>query len=284
LLFICITCGLLELLSPKLKIATVRVECIGSGLMAVLQLAATLLVTIDGPSAACQSNTSKGVCKVMTALVPISWLFSFTLIVYFLALIITTIIHTTAYEGIWVISVYSAPWFEFGSDHPSLRSKSPSSTRSDLEKDDGTWRTTWVAGPWARKFLGRRGVDKPFATQSDLYDVDGQSPPRMPPKAKAKIPELPRYLDLHHEVKPQGDSQLPPFRPLLLQSSNSMQTRIYDKFRRAPPPPPLDLTRNFRTKEPEDDDEPLPLPRLSEWIRADAARGVNVHTIPAISP
>jgi hypothetical protein len=34
----------------------------------------------------------------------------------------------------------------------------------------------------------------------------------------------------------------------------------------------------------DDHDVPIPLPRLSEWIRADAVRGIDVHTSPLHSP
>jgi hypothetical protein len=32
-----------------------------------------------------------------------------------------------------------------------------------------------------------------------------------------------------------------------------------------------------------DDSKPIPLPRLSEWIRADEIKGINLHTVP-LSP
>jgi hypothetical protein len=194
-----------------------------------------------------------------------------SVIAYCLTLTTATVMHGQIYPGIWSMSVYAVPWFvQYGTApveliRPASQAKEPlpdsSSSREsqDLSKSNvdveavlpkvgspSNINLDLISAPWAMN-RGRRGVDPPFATKEQAQTV---------PEARLRVPRATRYFELSWFVR---KSQAPPA---------------------VGPKTP----GGFFSRSAGDEDEPIQLPRLSEWIRADAEKGINVHTIPPVSP
>jgi len=253
-LFFAIAISLLELVMARAKTSKVKFECAWTALLAALQLAAALIITATGPPRMCASGGSAAACTSATVLVPLAWLSTFSTIVYFLTLTITTIVYAPYHAGIWSSSVYAVPWFALG-DPPPLYHKSSTSAIRSTERSNGIWDEeqqrkdeeggcasssrnsclSLVTAPWAKAYQNRRGLDRPFATRSQVVAANPEIP--APPPKSYPLPIASRYLDL----------------PVL----------------------------------PTDVDGQRPLSRsatLSQWVRADMASGRTVHTRPPISP
>jgi hypothetical protein len=295
LAFVSVFIALAELVVVKVKTAKVKYECIWTGILAVLQLSAALAITASGPPVACRPDGDLSICTSVTILVPVAWLSSFTTVVYFLLLSISTFVYAPCYPGIWRTSVYDVPWF-LSPDAAgfSLPHKSPSSSTSTMKtsssatlRDTPRIRGIWdhdedddemvqslantatadaaAAGgdaharrscfsslrvaPWARAYQSRRGLDRPFATRSQVLAANpGLKPltllPTPPPKtaeAGYPLPIASRYMGL----------------------------------------PPDAFKKDRKNSAAEKDPRPN---TLSQWVRADIAEGRNVHTRPPITP
>lgn len=117
--------------------------------------------------------------------------------------------------------------------------------------------------PWAQSTNIRRGVDSPFKQPSPLSSARSSrattptSLPVAPLRIQARSTAGSRFIEKFRESK------------VLSRSETPSQYGLHFENRVAPFPPRV-----------EDHDLPIPLPRLSEWIRADAINGISVHTIP----
>lgn len=118
------------------------------------------------------------------------------------------------------------------------------------------------AAPWATNHV-RRGVDLPFSRQPTSNSSNRSSPtvtastlPSYPNKS-AKFENGSRFIEKFREST------------LLARTESSEHfASKYQAHQNSLPPLVLDV------------DAPIPLPRLSEWVRADALRGISVHTNP----
>ncbi|TFY82557.1 hypothetical protein EWM64_g1457 [Hericium alpestre] len=228
----------------------------------------------------CRPNAPFSVCASSTVLVPVSWLAGILLLAYFLAIFSTSIAHMGEYPDIFSHTIYSAPWFGMearADDKPpqlpllglgnhssthlanfpiSLSQGNQSSTslprdveqapQADIEKPESAQDKTrpW----WALQRVYRPGKDQPFAVLSRKGKAKEQQP------AQAYRP-----TSYHGSiVYPERERRLRDQKPL-------------------PPYPQI-------TEEMLDPDKPIPLPRLSAWVRADEARGITTRTMPIPSP
>ncbi|KIJ68980.1 hypothetical protein HYDPIDRAFT_172486 [Hydnomerulius pinastri MD-312] len=288
-----------ELICARARPAHVRVECAWTVLMSTLQLAASINVTVNGPPMACQMRSPWASCASSSLLVPVSWLATLIILTYSLTISITAATHATSLPTIWTTAVSAVPWFAPDAVAPApvvipylsarKHSKAFSSASSGSEEScavtkyiterweklSGAERQSEPSGPiifsggrqsvdstrptWARQLEARRGIDSPFARPPQVRGGQ-RAVPSPPPKALAKEVTAPRdshYVEVYRQSEINRNASCSTLTP---QTPTVFPKRIADP------------------------DLPIPLPRLSEWIRADAARGITVHTVPPISP
>jgi len=310
-LFAFIAAGLAELVSPNARTANVAFECVWTAVFSVLQLGAGIAVTVNSPAIMCQPEASWGVCASSHLLVPVSWLSSFAAIAYSLMLFGTTIAHMHAYPSIWWTSVYSLPWFlppiSNEPDMTELRSQSHSKVMSessetshdsfivlrylrnhsskndDVEngisepilfprQSNGLSQPSIGLPVWAQEATVRRGLDKPFVqkedTASSAEGISAQTrvqtrfavpQPRIAQPRRGVDQPFARRIDaatLPSAAHIKGTLQVPHFgsRPLSpLQRKQTVSPVFSHKV--------------------EDQDSPIPLPKLSEWVYAGSDNG-----------
>jgi len=198
--------------------------------------------------------------------------------------------------NVWSTTVYAVSWFsQSNCDIPlaKISDEEPAKPRPTTGGFRDSWGRFWASprrdveagsdadrqstrAPWSKGLATRRGIDVPFAKMGDAAISNRTSPTgstllRPPPEAHPKDGgpsqrEGSRYVELFRE------SVLPP-----IPSSQSDTLSYYGLHLDPRPDSPFPLRVD-------DHDLPIPLPRLSEWIRADTAKGINVHTVPPISP
>ncbi|KAF9227530.1 hypothetical protein BS17DRAFT_389792 [Gyrodon lividus] len=286
---------LAELICAKARPAHVRVECAWTVFMSILQLAASIDVTVNGPPMSCQMRSPWATCASSSLLVPVSWLGSLIILTYCLTIYITSVTHAPCLPSIWTTPVSAVPWFGPVATAPApvdisqlaarKHSKAFSSSSSaseescavtkyiseQWEKLSGIERQSEPTGPilfsrecrsvdstrpaWARQQQARRGIDNPFPRPSPARE-EKPTVPSPPPRAHAK--EVAASRDSHY-VEACRQSEMTTTNPC---SALTPQTLTIFPNKIVNP------------------DLPIPLPRLSEWIRADAARGITVHTEP----
>jgi hypothetical protein len=175
--------------------------------------------------------------------------------------------HSRVQADIWNETVCSVQWFNERSV-PTSSMKSDEHSESDLVSrsrpmDDLESSRKLTAdrekAPWAQSNDIRRGVDMPFKIQGPTLPVQ--------PSASTAIISLPIV-------------------PLNAQGRDTVGSRFIEKFRESQWTTRSETAiRGFISEDPfpskvDNHDLPIPLPRLSEWIRADAVKGINVHTMP----
>ncbi|KAH7923514.1 hypothetical protein BV22DRAFT_1036217 [Leucogyrophana mollusca] len=289
-----------DFICSKSRPAQVKFECGWTVLMSALQLAASIDVTVNGPPVLCHIKATWTTCASASLLVPVSWLSTFVLLTYCLTLIVMSVTHANEYPAIWSTSVQAVPWFTEGdlslkstaSPETSIRTLSRKPSASSIASQESCAVTRYIqerweklsgiesqAIPshpilfsrdrlsvdsrrpsWAQKVQTRRGVDQPFARRPappvSMQPIVLSSPPKARPR-EVSAPRDSNYAEICRESDAHARnsrSTLPP------QTPTAFPPRIADP------------------------DLPIPLPRLSEWIRADAAKGITVHTVPPISP
>ncbi|KII88626.1 hypothetical protein PLICRDRAFT_176193 [Plicaturopsis crispa FD-325 SS-3] len=261
-LLLAVAVAMVELCFPKATTAQVQFECGWTAILSALQLAATLDATVNGPPVLCRDQEHWGVCASSYLVVSVSWSSSMTLLAYFLALFVTSMMHARTYPNLWSLTVYKVPWFterdalqppavptkdvyapSTTSTPPSLRSRPSDDPFSLFRLVCKRWSRLGgdpesgpsmfnpesraehdVRAPWAQRLRTKRGVDQPFGSAPPSREGSQHSRPRTPPPAR----------------RPQG----------------------FPSVHR-------------------DEDLPIEKPRtLSAWVRADYAKGITVHTIP----
>lgn len=185
-------------------------------------------------------------------------------------LFITTMVHMRQTPDIWSKTVYSVSWFNWsgnGALDDSDKISDPdtwsrymddieaSHKRLDLDEDSHK-------APWALARPIRRGLDEPFKKQtlssaSSTPRTYNTSLPIAPLKVQPRSAAGSRFIEKFRESQ------------VISRSESPTQFGLHFTGRVQPFPPRVD-----------DHDLPIPLPRLSEWIRADAIKGINVHTVP----
>lgn len=219
---------------------------------------------------------------------------------YCLTICVASVAHATSLPDIWITPVPHVPWFRLGTEapvpvvtsyaHTQKHAKTLSSPSSSGEASCAI--STYIAerweklsrtecqplssGPilctkgcqsvdsarpaWARLQIARRGVDRPFAASLP----ERREPPVVlapPPRTHSR--QVVTLRDSHSvEVSKRPDT-----------------TTTYSSY--------LTLTARSSTVFPweiTNPDLPIPRPTLSEWVRADAVRGVAAHGEPVPSP
>lgn len=187
---------------------------------------------------------------------------------YFAALFITALAHRRAYPYIWSQSPYDIDWFSYTGNDRNITTPSKRWTRDlddteDLANEEGEKPASIASkAPWAQAKNVRRGIDSPFSKRTDVETTPMTMPLRFQPKAAAPQASR-RTLSGSRFIEPFKESRMLS-RPESTSNFHSHHTNRVALF-----PPTIT-----------DHDLPIPLPRLSEWIRADAINGINVHTVP----
>ena len=185
---------------------------------------------------------------------------------YFLALFMATMAHKHLYSDIWRRSIYEIVWF--GQSH-KISSKGNDTGRlkvdnyEDIEKSSTQKQPSLISAPVEDTLplpkatnSVRRGIDAPFQKQRN---AGSNSSSRMAstitlpyPNKSAKSENGSRFIETFREST-------------LSARSESFAHFVASKAPKDPFPFPLDV------------DAPIPLPRLSEWVEADALKGISVH-------
>jgi hypothetical protein len=230
---------------------------------------------------------------------------------YFLALFMATMAHKQLYSDIWRKSIYEIVWF--GQSH-NISSKNNDTgpfdedNSEDIEKSSTQKQPYFISPPIERSPVTRpkaansvrRGVVAPFQ-DIDIEKSSSQKQPYIsppieqtavtPPKATnsvrrgvttpfqklnntnsnesprtvRRMATLPYYPDKSAKSE-NGSRFIETFREsTTLARSQSFKDFIASKTREDPFPFPLDV------------DAPIPLPRRSEWVGADALKGIRVR-------
>ncbi|TFY55557.1 hypothetical protein EVG20_g9278 [Dentipellis fragilis] len=280
-LFLFLAASLAELAFPQAKTAGVAFECLWTGVMAILELAASIDITVSGPPFMCKSGAPFSVCASSTVLVPISWLAGILMLAYFLALLSMSLAHMEQYPAIWYGSIYTAPWFvdrddkapqlpplQRGSGLAGLPAQlSPPAPNADIEQN-------------ARAASPNRSVAASSALESESARPDLQMQASEQDKGRpwwalqARLrpgKDLPFSLPSRKGKEPQRQ---PSFGNYVSPRASTYQgSVVYPELeKRLPGLPPLPPYPQF-TREMLDPDKPIPLPRMSAWVRADGGAG-----------
>ncbi|GLB35050.1 hypothetical protein LshimejAT787_0206150 [Lyophyllum shimeji] len=261
-LFFCVILGLADLIVPDANTARVAAECAWSAVLSVFHTGTAISVTVNG-QAICRLTSNGDLCASASLLIPTAWLSSMILFSHFFTLFISAMVHVPRFPDVWKKDIYSIDWF-------SLRDGCKHGNISDSEID--SWARyvkdieaaapradTSTKAPWARNI--RRGIDAPFKS----------NPTSATTSPSTTLTSL-------------------PIAPLRVQSRTTAGSRFLEKFRESSRLSRSESLSQFATEvatpaEPfpskvANHDLPIPLPRFSEWIRADTIKGINVHTIP----
>ena len=232
---------------------------------------------------------------------------SHAVLAYFLILFITSALHVHDVPAIWSTSIFIVEWFPSHSCDRASVHKPESEPSVYRDSEEGGFRDSWgrywpfkrrdpgsrdsdqqsqqsrisTRPKWSKALTIRRGIDEPFGgkgSRNNTIASKRDSAPHtggdllLPPEVVHSKESLTgrsegsRYVELFRE------SILPPI------PTTQLDTHSYyglGSTSRVTSPFPIKLA---------DNDKPIPLPRLSEWIRADEEKGINVHTIPTLSP
>ncbi|KAK7014954.1 hypothetical protein R3P38DRAFT_2998604 [Favolaschia claudopus] len=242
--------------NPSAFLTSLKFE---SGLLAVLfvfQFAATIGTTVHVLPAKSAAVMSASYALLVAA----AWMTTVIAGVFLGGLIRATMLHKPFFPEIWSVPAASVDWFvDRQLDANSMQNDSWTRYIGDIESSairkqrfgklqdceaNLTSHSTPFAekAPWAHDI--RRGVDEPFACKAES-DVTPQSSPSML-KLNAALPPLP--LRVESKAKSAG-------------------SRFIERFRDSHVP-----VRTAQTPFPSgvaDHDMPIPLPRRSEWVRAD---------------
>jgi len=236
-------------------------ECFGVGIMSLFQIGTAIGTTIAGPGMACHTSLEWNVCASSLLLVPSTWFSSILFLAYFLALFMATVAHKHLYSNIWRRSIYGIVWF--GQTH-EISSKGNDAGRlnvdncEDVENSSARKQSFLISPPIehtppkAMNSVVRRGVDAPFSRKQN--GTGSNSPSRI--VSTITLPSFP-----NKSAKPENGSR---FIEKFRESARSESFAHFVANQVTKDPFPLDI------------DAPIPLPRLSEWVGADALKGFRV--------
>ncbi|KAF8902038.1 hypothetical protein CPB84DRAFT_887186 [Gymnopilus junonius] len=262
--------SLSQFFHAKRDFSYTAVECGWVGITSISQIGAAISSTIN-VSAACHPSSDLSVCASTVLLVPSTWFSS--ILAYFLALFVSIMTHKSLYPDIWKRTIFEIEWFGDRLQEPPCDEKIVQNFllgNAHLEEDPYRDYYEDIESTATRKKqypirdsiegatpLGavkiRRGIDHPFARP-----MLNQSFPTLQ-KVALPLPSLPAR---NTASQTWGSRYLEKFRDsnLLIRSENPLQ---YSKHYHAPKP-------SFPPSIP-DVDKPIPLPELSEWVRAESA-------------
>lgn len=271
LVFFCVALALVDLFNPRAEASRVLLECVWSGVLSMCHLGAAISTTVNGPSLACKVTSDWTVCASASLLVPVTWLNSVVSLAYFFTLFITTMAHKTLYPDIWMRTVYSINWFGQPPESPSSEKVvqdflgcSPCLDDPYFDHYDDIGSTAMrkknyrirdsveEAIPWASAPI-RRGIDPPFVRPGQL---SSRSSPSLPPRL-----DLPSYPNRSvGTIGSAGSRYLEKFRESSVLSRTETPAQYTTHYLSHKDSFPISVA---------DLDQPIPLPRRSEWIKAD---------------
>lgn len=239
--------GVIDMVMPKEQLSSVRLECIWSAATNLLQTGIAIGVTISAPQELCDiSNWSY--CASSSLLAPIAWLTSVILLSYFFALTIAAVAHANVHPNIWTSTVHDIAWFGYPPvnqtdtgdfvDYYDWKSERDPTLEDKAAEDS-------EKAPWAAFARVRRGIDHPFSidkkpggkVRDEVSMPSIPLPPYTPPKTRERIAgNGSRFIEVISEP-----------------GRKARQANVPARF-------PSTVT---------DHDKPIPLPRRSEWVRAD---------------
>jgi hypothetical protein len=220
-----------------------------------------------------------------------------SVVTYFLALCVTSVAHWNTHPKIWSTTVYAAPWF---SNTATEEKSSDLDSVPELKGTRDSWGRLWqvpeldvetgstkgdtqkpnTRAPWSKNLTIRRGIDNPFRRKEPsslpMLIIPPSTTLAPPPIARttavSKSPDTPsRFVEVFRK------SDLPPI-PISKDSVSDYGLSVYYEET------PAEKNKTFPSGV-VDHDQPIPLPRLSEWIRADDALGASViHKMPSFPP
>ncbi|KAF5315739.1 hypothetical protein D9611_004603 [Ephemerocybe angulata] len=276
--FIFTALAFLEVFRPKSNTARISVECSWVAGISLFQLGASISATINGSVFACRASSAADICASAWLLVPSMWLKSMITFAYFFSLLITVLAHREICDDIWKETIYTMAWFESGIDRVVAKARA---ARLDRDVEKGKSSSDWdvesaqeedpyggyfddiesssarkkqfatpetntapAAAPWANEVPIRRGKDTPFSVNSTPATMAKALPPA--PKSNASS----RFIERFRESRILSRFELPSLYGTHFMNNGS-----------TPFQPP--------TSPNHDVDKPIPLPRLSQWVRAD---------------
>jgi len=243
-LFFCICVGLLELFYSEIKTSVVLFECSWVALLSIFQLGASISVTVDGATMTCQ-DSDWSICASSSLLIVVGWLSCMIGLSYFFVLFFTSMSHRREIE-VWRRSIYSIDWFSRGSGERNETTLHSNNIESDFRK------SVCNIAPWAKTSNFRRGVDHPFKLSDN--NSSGRTSQTSLPCPPLNI----RPKDTFHDTP--------------------IASRFIERFRTSWTEPHTEIPSIYGSGSPIilpfppviiDHDLPIPLPRLSEWLRAD---------------
>ncbi|KAH9979857.1 hypothetical protein BGW80DRAFT_1270840 [Lactifluus volemus] len=294
-MILCIPMALADAKIAFFSTSMVGFECVWTGIFTVLQIAASIFVTLSGPPEFCVAMVQLSICSSITILVPVSWLATFLLLGYFVTIMALSVSHLHVRENLLSISIYNLVWFDDEAKNkstsapqlpplntPSARlsivsrrhstSSLPRTRRGDVENQlpsnfnrdkplPSSPSSTW----WGRLVPGRAGRDHPFTIRRARDGVD--------------IPNLPRSTS--DNLQQQTSIGAPPAsRPYYhfnhqgadgwQQQQEQTQTQYVSSQLRFPPYPAPWPSQDESTL---NEDEPIPVGDRSQWVQAAAAPG-----------
>ncbi|KAJ6547458.1 hypothetical protein B0H19DRAFT_269187 [Mycena capillaripes] len=257
----------LKITSPF--IVSLKFECGWSVVLLIFGFAATIGASVHVllPGSAAVISASHGL------LLAVGWMTVMITFIYLAGLIVVVMLHKPTFPEIWKAPASSVDWFvhrqldanSMGNDSwtrylDDIESSAMRKQRfgafdceahfnADPEKQNIHPKPNPEKAPWAQNI--RRGVDEPFAFRSES-DAASESPSITPSKLNAALPPLP--LRVEPKAKPAGSRFIERFRESQITVRSSQQGGPSTPF-----PSGVD-----------DHNKPIPLPRWSEWVRADA--------------
>lgn len=287
--FVGLAMAFLEVIRPKSNTAGVAFECTWVALIALFQLGASISSTITASVFACRASSNADICASAFLLVPSMWIKTLLSFGYFISLFITALAHRALCENIWKETIYTVVWFQSGIDRAISRidqdlekANAKKRKESDDDEDDtdevedpyvrffaemdsaATVKKRFAAkdpefnatAPWAQQAPIRRGVDTPFSTvTSPTTAVSKNLPPIPAEKAQGGAKGNSRFIEKFRESRILSRFELP-----------SLYGTHFTNNGNAPFSMPTSPTTN------QDADKPIPLPHVSEWVRAEEHR------------
>jgi len=283
LLFACVALALVELFRPQIKTSKIPFECCWVALLSVFEIGAAISVIANGPIMLCREKSDWEICVSVSLLVPVTWLKSLISFSYFLALFFTSMAHVRDDHELWSKTMYTVDWFnspraspkqpqghaDNWEEKPHEEEKSYSRYLDDIESTSSRKlkahsidirSATDIPAPWARVNNVIRGVDAPFAKRDG--GMSTQTSPRS--TGDKTLPLTPIYMKMQSsKTGTVGSRFIEKFRESRVLSRSETPSQYGSHFMTTDYPPVIDH------------DLPIPLPRLSEWVRADALKGTK---------
>jgi len=298
MLFFSLAFALADFVWSRGRNSRILLECSWVGAMSLFQIGTAIGITITGPGTACNTLLEWNFCASSSLLIPSTWLSSMLFLAYFLTLFMFTMAHKDLYSDIWRRSVYEIVWFgrpqdTFSKDNVTGRLSEDIENSSaqkqhsdpisisvvqitsvediDLENSlaqkrlsDATSNSVVETSSVAPKSTNsvRRGIDAPFSRQCSHRSSPTISSVTLPSclKKRANSDDGSRFIETFRESR------------MLARPQSSEHVVANHQNHKGPFPPTV---MNV--------DVPIPLPCLSEWVRADALKGISVHTNPHTS-